>query len=243
MAVSIVLLGCGFTGFGAEAADASGGVAPQSLAAIARRAELAVREALPRPAAARQDTTAVRIEARTPDPRLRLPPCAEPLQAQLPEARGGIGPRTVVAVRCPGPTRWSVLVPVTVEAEVTVLVASRALSRGVRPGPTDLIQVTRTVQGFSNSYINNLSDVEGFHLAHPLAPGTPLERGMLAADPVVRRGESVTLVAMQGGLEIRATGRALADAAPGAPVRVQNVNSLKIIEGRADNSGRVRVDP
>lgn len=53
----------------------------------------------------------------------------------------------------------------------------------------------------------------------------------------------MTLVAMHGGLEIRATGRALADAALGAPIRVQNVNSLKIVEGRADSSGRVRVDP
>ena len=243
MAVSILLLGSGFTGLAAEAVEASGDAAPQSLAAIARRAELAVREALPRPAAPRRDAASPRIEARTPDPRLRLAPCAQPLQARLPESRGGIGPRTVVTVHCPGPTRWSVLVPVTVEAEVIVLVASRALPRGVRPGPTDLIQVTRMLQGFSNSYINDLSEIEGFHLARPLAPGTPLERAMLAVDPVVRRGESVTLVAMHGGLEIRATGRALADAAPGAPVRVQNVNSLKIVEGRADSSGRVRVDP
>lgn len=243
MAASILLFGSGSTGLAAGAVEASGDAAPQSLAAVARRAELAVREALPRPAAPRQDAASLRIEARTPDPRLRLTACAQPLQARFPEIRSGIGPRTVVTVHCPGPTRWSVLVPVTVEAEVTVLVASRALARGVRPGPADLIQVTRTVQGFSNSYVNNLSDIEGFHLGRPLAAGTPLERAMLAADPVVRRGESVTLVAMHGGLEIRATGRALADAAPGAPIRVQNVNSLKIVEGRADSSGRVRVDP
>lgn len=156
---------------------------PWLAAVTARRAELAVREALPRPAAPRQDAASLRIEARTPDPRLRLTACAQPLQARFPEIRSGIGPRTVVTVHCPGPTRWSVLVPVTVEAEVTVLVASRALARGVPPGPADLIQVTRTVQGFSNSYVNNLSDIEGFHLGRPLAAGTPLERAMLRGRP------------------------------------------------------------
>ena len=49
-------------------------------------------------------------------------------------------------------------------------------------------------------------------------------------------------VADLGGVEVRMPGRALADAQPGQPVRVQNVNSLKIVEGRADDEGMVRVD-
>ena len=214
----------------------------QPLAAIARRAELAVRGSLPQASELQERAATVRIEARQPDSRLRLAACAEPLEAQLPAVRSGNGARTVVTVRCPGPSRWSVLVPVAVESTVRVWTTTRALPRGARPGVGDAIQTTQTIHGFSNSYIVNLEEIEGFHLARPLPAGTPLERGVLAADPVVRRGESVTLFATQGGLEIRAPGRALTDAAPGERVRVQNVNSLKIVEGRADNSGRVRVD-
>jgi flagella basal body P-ring formation protein FlgA len=220
----------------------------QSLERLARRAEAAVRAALPVPAAttataAPRAAERLRIVARPPDPRLRLAPCGVPLEAEAMTATGGIGARTVVAVRCGGPTRWAVMVPVTVETEVSVLVASRALPRGARPGLTDVQVVQRTLPGSADTYISNLEMLEGFHLSRPVAAGTALSRDLLAADPVVRRGESVTLVARQGGMEIRAPGRALADAAAGERIRVQNVNSLKVVEGRADNSGMIRVDP
>lgn len=223
--------------------------AAQPLEAVARRAEAAVRQALPVATAPRAPARPglvadiTRAEARPLDPRLRLAACSVPLEASLANPASGIGARTVVAVRCAAPTRWSVLVPVSVETETTVLVAARALLRGSTPGPTDVNQVRRTLPGPANSYIRNLEMIEGLHLARPVAAGTPLSRDMLAADPVVRRGESVTLVAREGGFEIRATGRALDDAAPGQPVRVQNVNSLKVVEGRADDAGMVRVDP
>ena len=81
------------------------------------------------------------------------------------------------------------------------------------------------------------------HLIRPLAAATPLLRAQLAPDPIVQKGEGVRVVAGQGGMGIRAPGRALADAAPGGRLRVQNVNSLKVVEGRADSSGVVTVDP
>ncbi|MCU0759114.1 MAG: flagellar basal body P-ring formation protein FlgA [Steroidobacteraceae bacterium] len=219
--------------------------AVQSLERLTRRAEAAVREALPTPAdaAGARPVRALRIVARPLDPRLRLAACGGPLEAEAATPPGGLGARAVVTVRCAGPTRWAVLVPVTIETEATVLVARRPLPRGARPGPDDVEVVKQTLPGIANTYISNVEMLEGLHLARPVAPGTPLSRAMLAADPVVRRGESVTLVARQGGMEIRAPGRALADAAPGARVRVQNVNSLKVVEGRADDSGMIRVDP
>jgi flagella basal body P-ring formation protein FlgA len=96
--------------------------------------------------------------------------------------------------------------------------------------------------GISTLYISNLNEIRDQHLIRPLGPGQPLTRDALAADPVVRRGESVTLLADVAGVEVRMPGRALADAQPGEPVRVQNVNSLKVVEGRADDQGVVRVD-
>ena len=96
--------------------------------------------------------------------------------------------------------------------------------------------------GISTLYISNLTEIRAQHLIRPLDAGQPLTRDALAADPVVRRGEAVTLVSDVVGVEVRMPGRALADAQPGQLVRVQNVNSLKIVEGRADDEGVVRVD-
>jgi flagella basal body P-ring formation protein FlgA len=49
------------------------------------------------------------------------------------------------------------------------------------------------------------------------------------------------LAAIYNGIEVRAPGLALADAPAQGRVRVQNLNSLKVIEGVADTEGVVRV--
>jgi flagella basal body P-ring formation protein FlgA len=46
-----------------------------------------------------------------------------------------------------------------------------------------------------------------------------------------------------GGIEVRAPGRALADASASQRVRVQNLASLKVIEGVAESDAVVRVTP
>jgi flagellar basal body P-ring formation protein FlgA len=221
----------------------------QSLEALARRAEEALRDALPTqplsatvaPATLPQATH--RIAARVPDPRLRLAACPTPLDATLPVSVGGLRARTIVQVSCKSPSsRWTVLVPVVLQTEATVLVATRSLSRGQAPQAGDVQITQRTLPGISSFYISNLNEIRNQHLIRPLAAGQPLTRDALATDPVVRRGEAVTLVADVVGVEVRMPGRALADARPGQPVRVQNVNSLKIVEGRADDQGVVRVD-
>jgi flagella basal body P-ring formation protein FlgA len=51
----------------------------------------------------------------------------------------------------------------------------------------------------------------------------------------------VILAAVSNGIEVRAPGLALADAAAHGRVRVQNLNSLKIVEGVADTDSVVRV--
>jgi flagella basal body P-ring formation protein FlgA len=64
---------------------------------------------------------------------------------------------------------------------------------------------------------------------------------MFKADMVIKHGQDVTLIAAAGGIEVRAAGRALADAAGGARLRVQNLSSLKVVEGVVEGPDRVRV--
>lgn len=224
---------------------AGGSEAPastQSLEAIARKAEATMRAALPSPAGPAAASPVTRVAARTPDPRLRLAPCDGELGGALPGGVAGSRGRGIVQVSCPGPVRWSVLVPVTVETEIDALVTRRSLPRGVVPAAEDLEPRRLVLAGSADSYVTNLDQVSGFQLARPLASGSPLTREVLAAGPVVRRGESVTLVTMLGGLQVRAPGLALQDARPGERVRAQNVNSLKVVEGRADKQGMIEVD-
>ena len=76
------------------------------------------------------------------------------------------------------------------------------------------------------------------------------EEGLYTTDPnprvgcvLVRRGQIVTLVAGGGPVEIRTTGKALADGAAGERVRVRNERSNRIVEGVVAEDGTVRVNP
>jgi flagella basal body P-ring formation protein FlgA len=64
---------------------------------------------------------------------------------------------------------------------------------------------------------------------------------MFKADLVIQHGQEVTLVAAAGGIEVRATGRALADGASGSRVKVQNLSSMKVVEGVVEGPDLVRV--
>jgi flagella basal body P-ring formation protein FlgA len=64
---------------------------------------------------------------------------------------------------------------------------------------------------------------------------------MFLADVIVHRGQDITLVASSGTFEVRAAGRALADAAAGTRLRVQNLSSMKVVEGMVESSDVVRV--
>jgi flagella basal body P-ring formation protein FlgA len=50
------------------------------------------------------------------------------------------------------------------------------------------------------------------------------------------------LIAASGDIEIRAQGQALTEGSAHDRIRVQNVSSLKVVEGVVENAGTVRVD-
>ena len=155
---SAILVGNATAGVSSSTPPAEEPARVQSLAALARRAEEAVRAALPtlpqaEPAGAREMPRAQhRITAREPDPRLRLTACPTPLDAALPASVGGLRARTIVQVSCKAPaSRWTVLVPVSLETEALVLVAARSLSRGQVPGTGDVQQPSGRCQEYQPS--------------------------------------------------------------------------------------------
>ncbi len=180
------------------------------------------------------------ITAGTLDERLRLPHCATALTVE-PTAGTSSMARSTVGVGCTDPVRWTVYVPVTVVRQVPVLILRHAVARGAHVAATDVTVQTRTVNGYSSAFLGNPSELSGRSTERTLAAGTPLTVDMFTADPIVRRGQDVTLVVQADGIEVRAAGRALQDAGPGARLKVENVSSQKIVEGVAESSDVVVV--
>lgn len=177
------------------------------------------------------------VSADALDERLRLPACTT-LAADPPNGRGA---SVNVALRCTAPTNWTVYVPVRVRDLRPVYVLSAATRRGDAVTPSVLRVETRDVAQLPFGYVAGGSPLAELEFRRGLAPGAALAPTDVGPGRCVRRGEMVQLVSRRGGLEVRADGKALADAARGERVRVENSHSKRIVEGRVSAPGVVEL--
>jgi len=216
---------------GAQAFDT-----PQSLDAIRKAADEFVRSQIP------GEPNTVEVSVGALDERLRLASCSERLQAALP-AGAMFRENTTVAVTCPGSTRWTVYVPVSIVTNVSTLVLRHAAARGAHLAQEDIEVQVRKVAGTSASYLTSVTELTRRTLRRPLPAGTVLTVDVFDEDAVVKRGQQVTLLASAGGLEVRATGRALNDGHVAGRVRVQNLASQRVVEGVVESADVIRISP
>lgn len=208
----------------------------QPLSSIEGAAESYVRSQLPSAQKNRYYVSAAHL-----DSRLRLAQCSAPLDAFPNSLNSMQTARITVGVRCSAQTPWTVYVPVNVEVEASVLVLRRGLSRRAPIQAADVELQIRRMPGTASTFLSDVNSLNGHRLKRAIPAGTPLTVELLVPDVVVRRGQQVTLVAANGGMEIRAQGLVLADAGASDRVRVQNVSSLKVVEGVVENENTVRV--
>jgi len=180
------------------------------------------------------------VRASSLDPRLRLPLCDQPLESFM--RRGAkIGARTIVGVRCPGSKPWKVYVPVDVIVTARVFTARRTLPRDHLLTDADLAVDERDVSRLVSGYISDKADLIGQRLKQQLIAGRMITPAMLQADRIVTRGQTVTLIAAGGGINISMTGKALMDGAINQRIRVENINSGRIVEGVVRSREHVEV--
>jgi flagellar basal body P-ring formation protein FlgA len=182
---------------------------------------------------------AVTLVPATLDDRLRLPACGTKLGTYVPELRANQA-KLLVRVSCPNPA-WYLNVPVEIRRTHDVLVLRRAVGRGQVVGAADVDVQKRELPGLASPFVASVADLSGRLTRRPVPAGAALPADAMTAALLIHRGQSVTLAAVSNGIEVRAPGLALADAAAHGRVRVQNLNSLKIVEGVADTDGVVRV--
>jgi flagella basal body P-ring formation protein FlgA len=174
------------------------------------------------------------------DARLRLAKCPVALSVALPVGMP-LQARSTVGVTCAGPVHWTLYVPVTVESRIDVLVLTHAVARDARLTVADVTVETRKTAGPGNAYLTAPAELSGRTVRRALAAGTTLAVEMFTPDLIVRRGQAVTLLSTGGAIEVRASGRAMTDAAAGARIQVQNLSSMRMIEGVVESADLVRV--
>jgi flagella basal body P-ring formation protein FlgA len=212
--------------------------ATQSLDSIRSAAESFVRQQMPEPDAksgVKYITTAGAL-----DSRLRLESCASSLRASLPPG-ARVQARTTVGIACAAGAQWTIYVPVALETELPVLVLKQPALRDAHLG-VEAIEVRRQrMPGSDALYISDPANLQGRHLKRSAPIGTILTADLMAPDILVKRGQQVTLLTAGTGIEVRANGKALTEGGVQDRIRVQNLSSMKIIEGTVEAADIVRV--
>ncbi len=176
------------------------------------------------------------------DSRLRLPACAEPLEAFFPTSgtQNLVG-STLLGVRCSTPKPWSIYVQATLTVTEEVVIATRPLARNAVIGPGDVQLADRDISRLNGGYLTDIAQVIGQTTSRPVSAGTALTTNLVEASRVVRRGDRVAIVAGGGGVNVRMEGEALADGARGDSIPVKNLSSGRRVEAEVVGPGEVRV--
>ena len=189
---------------------------------------------------ARVEPPQIRMKAL--DPRLRLPECGAALEAFFPSGAKPFG-NTSVGVRCPGSRPWTVYQRASVRIYEPVIVAGRFLPKGTVLSPLDLNAERRDLSTLAGGYETVPDHLLGKQVRQGLPAGAVVSPQAVKALPLIRQGETVTLLIRQGGMEVRSSGVALNDAESGQRLKVRNETSKRIVEGTATASRQVEVVP
>lgn len=181
----------------------------------------------------------VRFSAPSLDRPLNLPRCSSQPELFDPPGSKTNRSRRTIGVRCP--QSWTFYVPVVVTQFANMVETVRAIGPGQSFDAADLRIVRRPISSMPLGYISDLSQVVGQLSRQPIAEGTLLRPTHLRAGRAVQRGQSVRIVLNRDGLTIESVGESLADGAVGAWVKVKNTLSGRIVEGRVESAGLVRV--
>lgn len=122
-----------------------------------------------------------------------------------------------------------------------ILFAAHSLSRGDLLKPDDFYLKTVDVCTLSHPAVHSLTAVEGKVLQTTLNKDDYLKASNLVEAPVVRKGDVITLVAVQNNLKIVTTGVSTEDGFVNELIKVENLNSGKLVRGIVTNKSQVEV--
>lgn len=90
-------------------------------------------------------------------------------------------------------------------------------------------------------YFTDIDKVLGLVTRRSLTPGMVVTDAMVNKSVLIKRDSVVNIIARIGSMEVTAAGRAMQDGSEGQLVRVQNINSTKIISAKVLDASTVQV--
>jgi flagella basal body P-ring formation protein FlgA len=140
-------------------------------------------------------------------------------------------------------TEGGAALPATATITVTspLVVATRLVARGEVLKPEDLDATPRVLIDLPIRRLPQLGDLVGARTLRDLTAGEPVPGNAVAIRRKVEPGDSVTVVAAAGAVEVTATFVAADGGQPGSVIRVVNPETRRFLRGRVLNDGKIEV--
>jgi len=174
------------------------------------------------------------------DSRLRLTQCEIPLSAFTTAAINQTS-KFSVGVKCNGKKPWSLYVSIKVIKTAQLYVASAPLSRGEVINEDKIIKVKRDISKLRRGFYKNKHHLVGMIAKRSIRAGTIFSEKHLTPPLIIKKGDSVNIIAKTSALTIRMQGKAMSDGAKGQRIKVKNNSSRRVIEAIAITPGIVKV--
>ncbi len=113
----------------------------------------------------------------------------------------------------------------TEERSVVVATASMSMGHIITANDVRMSMTTRK----DNNAATSLEDVIGLQVKRPIGKMNIVKLRSLKVRPLIAKGEQILLLAQKAGLKVSAKGVAREDGAVGSVIKVENVNSGKVI--------------
>lgn len=171
------------------------------------------------------------------DPRIVINPCEQPLTLNIPENNSS---RNVnVKISCEDSTSWALFLPVRIETQIPVLIATQSISRGSLLDNSN-IELTYIDQfELRGEAINDINEIIGAKAKRTLSKGRPLNPHSFC---VVCKGDNVDIIAKSETFMIQTEGIALRDANIGEQIRVKNNRSGRTVIGTVSANHKVIIN-
>ena len=136
----------------------------------------------------------------------------------------------------------TLLVRGKVSITANVLVVRKSIEKGERIGPENAALIEQDVTQIHRPYLSNLKDCEGLVAKRTLPEGRIISPDSLTPPILVRRGEVVTIQVQTPNILITTLGLAKQQGRQGDIIRVENIQSRKMIYAKVISKHLVAVE-
>ncbi len=123
----------------------------------------------------------------------------------------------------------------------TVLLAKHAFEKGETLSKESVYTEKKNIFELGDGYIQSIDAIEGKQLASAVRQGECILTSLVVSPPLVQKGDIVSLVAQNDTLLIVTKGICREDGFENDVIKIENLNSGKIIRGKIKDKSKVEV--